>query len=55
MYVKNNGNMAEFQAVSEIEIYGLKNGHADDPVYEGEKVMAEQYEEITEYLKKYGF
>ena len=54
-YVKNNGNMAEFQVVSEIEIYGLKNGHADDPVYEGEKVMAEQYEEITEYLKKYGF
>lgn len=51
VYVKNNGNMAEFQAVSEIEIYGLKNGHADDPVYEGEKVMAEQYEEITEYLK----
>lgn len=55
VYVKNNGNMAEFQAVSEIEIYGLKNGHADDPVYEGEKMMAEQYEEITEYLKKYGF
>lgn len=55
VYVKNNGNMAEFQVVSEIEIYGLKNGHADDPVYEGEKVMAEQYEEITEYLKKYGF
>ena len=55
VYVKNNGNMAEFQVVSEIEIYGLKNGHADDPVYEGEKMMAEQYEEITEYLKKYGF
>ena len=53
MYIKNNGNMADFQAVSEIEIYGLKNGHADDPIYEGEKVMAERYEEIMEYLNNF--
>lgn len=53
VYLKNNGNMADFQAVSEIEIYGLKNGHADDPIYEGEKVMAERYEEIMEYLNNF--
>lgn len=50
VYLKNNGSMAAFQAVSEIEIYGLKNAHVDDPIYEGEKVMAERYEEIMEYL-----
>lgn len=53
VYLKNNGNMADFQAVSEFEIYGLKNGHADDPIYEGEKVMAERYEEIMEYLNNF--
>ena len=53
VYLKNNGNMADFQAVSEIEIYGLKNCHADDPIYEGEKVMAERYEEIMEYLNNF--
>ena len=53
VYLKNNGNMADFQAVSEIEIYGLKNGHEDDPIYEGEKVMAERYEEIMEYLNNF--
>lgn len=53
VYLKNNGNMADFQAVSEIEIYGLKNGHADDLIYEGEKVMAERYEEIMEYLNNF--
>ena len=53
VYLKNNGSMATFQAVSEIEIYGLKNGHVDDPIYEGEKVMAERYEEIMEYLNNF--
>lgn len=53
VYLKNNGSIAEFQAVSGIEIYGLKNGHIDDSLYEGEKVMAEQYEEIMEYLNNF--
>ena len=52
VYLKNNGSMAAFQAVSEIEIYGLKNAHVDDPIYEGEKVMAERYEEIMEYSEQ---
>lgn len=54
IYVKNNGEMAVFQAVSGIGIYDFKNGHADDPAYEGEKVMAEQYEELMTYISEYG-
>ena len=42
-----------FSSSFEIEIYGFENGHADDPIYEGEKVMAERYEEIMEYLNNF--
>lgn len=36
-----------------MEIYGFENSHLDDPAYEGEKIMAKQYEKIANEVSKY--
>ena len=42
-------------SVSGIEVWGLANNNEDNPKYEGERIMAEQYKKIlkgsSDYIK----
>lgn len=55
VYTKSNGDFFNFNGVSGIEIWGLANSHPDDPDFEGEKMMAAQYEQIIKDSEKYIF
>lgn len=55
VYTKSNGDFFNFNGVSGIEIWGLANSHSDDPDFEGEKMMAAQYEQIIKDSEKYIF
>lgn len=55
VYAKSNDEVFEFQGASGIEIWGLANSHPEDPEFEGEKVMAAQYEKLMKDSKKYIF
>lgn len=55
VYAKSNGEVFELQAASGIEIWGLANSHPNNPEFEGEKVMATQYEKLIEESEKYIF
>lgn len=46
IYMKTDGKEIVLDGVSGIEIWGLANANKDNPEYEGERIMAEQYEEI---------
>ena len=52
---RSNGEGFEFQAASGIEIWGLANSHSNNPEFEGEKVMATQYEKLIKDSEKYIF
>ena len=57
IYVKKDGEKMIVNAVSGIEVWGLANSNKDNPKYEGERIMAQQYKQILEgssdYIKKY--
>lgn len=53
IYSKSEGENVEFNGISGIEIYGLKNSHPEDIRYTGEKEMAEKYLEVLSGYKKY--
>ena len=53
IYTKTWLQNLTFNGVSEVEIYGFENSHLDDPAYEGEKIMAKQYEKIANEVSKY--
>lgn len=55
VYAKSNGEVFGFQGASGIEIWGLANSHPNNPDFEGEKVMAAQYEQIIKESGKYIF
>lgn len=55
IYTKSNGEVFNFNGVSGIEIWGLANSHSNDPDFEGEKMMAAQYEQIIKDSEKYIF
>ena len=53
-YLKTDGEVATFNVVSGIQVYGLENSDPENPLYEGERIMAKQYREIMSYVKQYG-
>ena len=55
IYIKSGKDEMVFNGVSGIEIWGLANSHPDDPDFEGEKMMAAQYEQIIKDSEKYIF
>lgn len=53
IYVKTDGENIKIDSVSGIEIWGLENSNKDDPEFEGERVMAEQYRKILKESSNY--
>ena len=53
-YLKTDGEVATFNVVSGIQVYGLENSDPENPLYEGERIMAKHYREIMSYVKQYG-
>lgn len=53
LYTKKYDEFMQLNAVSGVEIYGLKNSHQDERAYEGEKIMARRYIEIMKELSQY--
>lgn len=53
IYTKTWLQYLTLNGVSEVEIYGFENSYPDDPAYEGEKIMAKQYEKIVNEISKY--
>lgn len=55
IYVKKDGDKIMVNSVSGIEVWGLANNNEDNPKYEGERIMAEQYKKILkgsyDYIK----
>ncbi|WP_294364608.1 hypothetical protein [uncultured Clostridium sp.] len=55
IYVKKDGDKIMVNSVSGIEVWGLANNNEDNPKYEGERIMAEQYKKIlkgsSDYIK----
>lgn len=52
IYVKSKGEQFTFNGVTNIEVWGLMNGYNNNPDYEGERQMAEQYFAILDGIKK---
>lgn len=48
VYTKSQDGIFFSNAVSGIEVWGMANGHKDDPQYEGERIMAEHYLEVLD-------
>lgn len=53
IYTKSDGNEFTFDGVSGVEVWGMANSNKDDPKYEGERIMAEQYLKIMEESAAY--
>lgn len=53
IYTKSDGNEFTFDGVSGVEVWGMANSNLDDPQYEGERIMAEQYLKIIEESAAY--
>lgn len=53
IYTKSDGNEFTFDGVSGVEVWGMANSNLDDPQYEGERIMAEQYLKILEESADY--
>lgn len=53
IYTKGEGKDLEFYGLSGIEIWGLENSNKDNPEFEGERIMAEQYRKILEESSNY--
>ncbi|MDY6226548.1 MAG: hypothetical protein SPH93_02535 [Clostridium sp.] len=53
IYVKKDGEKMIVNAVSGIEVWGLANSNKDNPKYEGERIMAQQYKQILEGSSDY--
>ncbi|MCR1953105.1 hypothetical protein NSA50_19100 [Clostridium sp. DSM 100503] len=53
IYVKTGGDEIVINSVSGIEIWGFENSNKDNPEYEGERIMAEQYRKILEESSNY--
>lgn len=53
IYLKRKNEMFTLNAISGMEVYALEHSHKEEAEYEGERVMAEQYHEILQYVKEW--
>ncbi|MGU8576441.1 hypothetical protein ACV3RL_06960 [Clostridium perfringens] len=53
IYTKGEGKELLFNGVSEIEVWGFENSNKDNPEFEGERIMAEQYRKILKESSNY--
>lgn len=53
IYTKGEGKELLFNGVSGIEVWGLENSNKDNPEFEGERIMAEQYRKILKESSNY--
>lgn len=53
IYAKSGDGEFEFNEATGIKVWGLANSNKDDPKYEGERIMAEQYLKIMEESAAY--
>ncbi len=55
IYARSEEGIFTFNGVSEVEVLGLAEAHANEETYEGEREMAKQYKEILEGCREYMF
>ena len=53
IYAKSGDGEFKFDEATGIKVWGLANSNKDDPKYEGERIMAEQYLKIMEESAAY--
>lgn len=53
IYAKSGDGEFKFDEAAGIKVWGLANSNKDDPKYEGERIMAEQYLKIMEESAAY--
>ena len=54
VYLKSWGEKAILGIASGMKVYELQYGHKkDEEMYEGERIMAEQYHKILQYIKEW--
>lgn len=49
----NRNGILNIVQADKIKLFEFENAHKDDPNYEGERIMAQQYRELEEYFRDY--